>query len=208
MKTVTMYEAEDGSQFRSAHECFAYEQKNSDVKAANDMLKGGSTLIEALAKLHETNPWWDIHLSEEDKRILMNTTKDTLFRIQHWQGCNKPAYKPCAINHAGYVLLCGEAGSWSGSFCEWVGAADLLCYARETEKYAQESEMYARKSKIEPLEKTSVIYKIGDKEYAVRPCTCENDYQDVLYGRKVRLHTISGDRDIREYKCSVCGRKP
>ena len=132
MKTVTMYEAEDGKQFRAEAPCLEYEQQCADLAAANDMLYNGATLMAALTRAHQTRPWWDSVLSEEDKVILMKTTKDTSFVVRHWQCSDKPGYKPCRLNHDVQVLLFGDAGGWSGPYGDWVGLADLLRYARNT----------------------------------------------------------------------------
>ncbi len=132
MKTVTMYEAEDGRQFRAEAQCLEYEQQCADLAAANDMLYDGATLMAALARAHQTRPWWDSGLSAEDKVILMKTTKDTSFVVRHWQCSDKPGYKPCRLNHDVQVLLWGDAGGWSGPYGDWVGLADLLRYARNT----------------------------------------------------------------------------
>ena len=58
MKTVTMYEAEDGKQFRDQAQCLEYEQQLADLAAANDMLDNGATLMAALTRAHQTRPWW------------------------------------------------------------------------------------------------------------------------------------------------------
>lgn len=132
MKTVTMYEAEDGQQFRTEAQCVEYEQQCADLAAANDMLDNGATLMAALTRAHQTRPWWDSGLSVDDKVILMKTTKDTGFVVSHWQGSNKPGYKPCRLNHVGQVKLWGDSGGWSGPYGNWVGLQDLLRYARQT----------------------------------------------------------------------------
>lgn len=132
MKTVTMYEAEDGKQFRDQAQCLEYEQQLADLAAANDMLDNGATLMAALTRAHQTRPWWDSGLSLEDKVILMKTTKDTGFIVRHWQCSDRPGYKPCRLNHEGQVRLWGDSGSWSGPYGNWVGLADLLRYARNT----------------------------------------------------------------------------
>ena len=85
MKTVTMYEAEDGKQFRAEAQCLEYEQQCADLAAANDMLYNGSTLMAALTRAHQTRPWWDSGLSAEDKVILTGITRDTSFAVRHWQ---------------------------------------------------------------------------------------------------------------------------
>lgn len=132
MKTVTMYEAEDGQQFSTKAQCAEHEQQCADLAAANDMLDNGATLMAALTRAHQTRPWWDSVLTVEDKVILMKTTKDTGFVVRHWQCSDRPGYKPCRLNHAGQVQLWGDAGSWSGPYGKWVGLQDLLRYARQT----------------------------------------------------------------------------
>lgn len=132
MKTVTMYEAEDGRQFRAEAQCLEYEQQCADLAAANDMLYNGATLMAALTRAHQTRPWWDSGLSVEDKAILMKTTKDTGFAVSYWQCRDNPGYKPCRLDHNIRVLLWGDVGGWSGPYGDWVSLADLLRYARNT----------------------------------------------------------------------------
>ena len=41
------------------------------------------------------------------------------------------------------------------------------------------------------------------------PCTCKHDFQDKTYGRQMRLHNISGNKDKPEAFCTVCSpRQP
>ena len=135
MKTVTMYEADDGEQFRDEARCVEYEQACADLAAANDMLENGATLMAALTRAHQTRTWWDSGLSLEDKVFLMNTTKDTGFVVSHWQCSDKPGYKPCGLNHNVQVRLWGDVGCWNGTYGDWVKLPDLLRYARNTGIY-------------------------------------------------------------------------
>ena len=132
MKTATMYEADDGKQFRTEALCLEYDQQCADLAAANEMLDNGASLMAALTRAHQTRTWWGSGLTVEDKVILMNTTKRTGFVVIHWQCSNKPGYKPCGLNQAGQVLLWGDAGCWSGPYGNWVSLTDLLRYARNT----------------------------------------------------------------------------
>jgi hypothetical protein len=131
MKTVTMYEAEDGKQFRFPDQCLEYEQQCTDLAAANDMLENGATLMAALTRAHQTRPWWDNGLTLEDKAVLMQVTKDTGFVIRHWQGRDDPAYKPCRLNHDCKVWLWSDAESWHYSYGDWVNLPNLMRYARD-----------------------------------------------------------------------------
>jgi hypothetical protein len=36
----------------------------------------------------------------------------------------------------------------------------------------------------------------------VRPCTCKSDFQDRMYGKGKRLHTVIG----KGFRCTVCGK--
>lgn len=132
MKMVTMYEAIDGKQFRHKDQCIQYEEECTNLAAANEMLRNGSTLLDALVRCHQTHPWWDGNLTAEDKEILKGITKDTKFVVGHWQCSDKPGYKPCDINHAGHVRLWGDVGCWSGSYGNWCSLDDVLRYARQT----------------------------------------------------------------------------
>ncbi len=136
MKTVTMYEADDGKQFRYEDQCRQHEEECTNLAAANDMLDNGATLMAALTRYHQTHPWWDSNLTVEDKVILMHTTKDTGFVVSHWQCSNRPGYKPCGIDLAGRVQLWGDVGCWSGSYGNWCSLDDVLRYARQTRRDA------------------------------------------------------------------------
>jgi hypothetical protein len=37
---------------------------------------------------------------------------------------------------------------------------------------------------------------------AVKPCTCKSDVQDKLYGKGLRLHTVT----TKGFRCTVCGK--
>lgn len=132
MTPVQMFQADDGKLFHQPTACLEYEQHCADLAAANDMLQNGATLMAALTRAHQTRPWWDGCLSVEDKVALMEITTDTGFVVSHWQCSEKPAYKPCELNHAGQVRLWGDVGSWSGPYGGWVHLSDLLRYARNT----------------------------------------------------------------------------
>ena len=132
MKTVTMYEADDGTQFRIEDHCVEYEQQCEDAQAANDMLKNGATLMSALIRANQTRPWWDQGLTLDDRVILMNTTKDTGFAVPHWQCKDNPGYKVRQIDKTGRIHLFGDVGSWNGSYGQWITLRDFLRYARQT----------------------------------------------------------------------------
>ena len=131
MKTVTMYEADDGKQFRSEAQCLEHEQQCEDARAANDMLENGATLMAALTRANQTRPWWDSGLTLEDKVFLMRATKDTGFVVRHWQCSDKPGYKVRQIDNQGRIHLFGDVGAWSGWYGNWVSLQDLLRYAHE-----------------------------------------------------------------------------
>jgi hypothetical protein len=137
MKTITMYEANDGKQFRSETECLEYEQWLEDLNAANEILHNGATLMATLIRANQTRPWWDEGLSVEDRVILMKTTKDTGFVISHWQCSDEPRYKPVLLNAEMKILLCGDADLNAtflskDSYSDLVSLKDLLRYARQS----------------------------------------------------------------------------
>ena len=37
-------------------------------------------------------------------------------------------------------------------------------------------------------------------------CTCKSDFQDKRYGKKIRLHTVGGEKGRYKYTCTVCGK--
>ena len=132
MKIVTMYEAQDGKLFRNESLCLEYEQRCVDLADANDMLHNGATLMDVLTKANQTRLSFYRHLSPQDKEFLITATKDTGIVVRHWQGSNRPGYKPCQVNDLGQILLHGDIGSWDGPYGNWVELKDLLRYAQET----------------------------------------------------------------------------
>lgn len=127
-----MYEADDGSKFYSENQCIEYEKQCADVIEANTMLANGSSLLDVLK--HANRSWtdWGKSLSQEDREILSKITTDTGFSVRHWQCRAEPGYKPRAVNVSGQIWLFGDAGSWSGSYGNWVSLTDLFCYYRDT----------------------------------------------------------------------------
>lgn len=132
MKIVTMYEAQDGKLFRNESLCLEYEQRCIDLVDANDRLHNGATLMDVLTKANHTRPWLYRHLSLKDKEFLITATKDTGIVVRHWQGSDRPGYKPYQINDSGQILLHGDVGAWDGPYGNWVELKDLLLYAQET----------------------------------------------------------------------------
>lgn len=129
MKTVTMYEADDGKQFSSEAQCLEYEQQCEDARAASEMLQNGATLMAALTRANQTRPWWASGLTLEDKVFLMNATKETGIVVRHWQCSDTPCYKVRQIGNYGRVHLFGD---WGGPYGNWVHLLDLLRYAHQT----------------------------------------------------------------------------
>ncbi len=76
----------------------------------------------------EINPIYLDYFSLEEKAILMNITKDTGFKIEHWQCSNKPGYKIVDLNVDGKVHIFGDAGSWSGPYGNWVSIRECIRY--------------------------------------------------------------------------------
>lgn len=132
MKVVTMYEAEDGKQFRYEDQCLRHEEECANLKAANELLNSGATLMQALERFHMTHKWWDSGLTDEDKAVLSRMTKDTGLRVRHWQCSDVAGYKPCELDLGGRVYLWGDAGCWSGPYGGWAQLDCLLRYAHET----------------------------------------------------------------------------
>jgi len=126
MKTVTMYEAEDGKRFRTEDACLEYEQQCRDTQSANGMLENGATLMAVLTRANQSRPWGDRELKLEDKVILMKATKDTGFVIRHWQCSEMPQYKVCRVDNEGRLFLGGD------TYCCFVSLIDLLRYAHQT----------------------------------------------------------------------------
>lgn len=133
METVTLYQAEDGQQFKDEDGCLKYEQQCIDLAEANGMFINGATLMAALNRANLTRPWWDETLSLEDKVMLTKITKDTGVVVRHWQCSDKPRYKPIRLDHNNRVQLWGEAESdiGPGEYGNGVSLAGLLRYARD-----------------------------------------------------------------------------
>ena len=41
----------------------------------------------------------------------------------------------------------------------------------------------------------------------IKPCLCVHEYQDKLYGKAMRVHTLGGTKATATYTCTACGRK-
>ena len=132
MKIVTRYESEDGRLFVMEKDCLDHDEKCANFAAANDMLKNGSNLLSVLIRANRTQPWWDDGLTLEDMVTLWRITKETGFRVSHWQCRQEPGYKPIRVTLDGEIELWGNAGSWSGPYGGVVTVKDLLRYARAT----------------------------------------------------------------------------
>lgn len=132
MKIVQMYEAEDGTQFRYEDDCLRHEAECENLKAAKELLNNGAPLIQAIDRFNVAHDFGSKKLSDDDRHVLSNITKDTGLRVRHWQCSDVPGYKPCDIDLRGRVYLWGYAGSWSGNYGGWVTIDDLLRYAKDT----------------------------------------------------------------------------
>ena len=82
MKTVMMYEADDGKRFNDPIMCLDYEQQCADADAANNMLDNGATLMGLLEGEDMSWPWRDNDLSPEDNEFLMKATQNP--RLVPW----------------------------------------------------------------------------------------------------------------------------
>lgn len=132
MRTVTLYEAYDGRRFLREADCLEYEQQMQDAKAANEMLRNGATLMDALIRANQTRPSWGRNLIHEDIIMLMNMTKDTGVVVEHWQFRKTPDYKVREIGHTGYLSLHAYAGGVLGGDSGWVSLKDFLRYAKNS----------------------------------------------------------------------------
>ena len=136
MRTVTLYEAYDGSRFIREADCLEYERQMRDAEAANEMLRNGATLMAALTRANQTRPSWDRNLILEDRAMLTRMTKDTGIVVELWQCRKTPDYKVCEIGHTGCLYLYGDAGSGAysgwGAYGGWLSLKDFLRYAKDS----------------------------------------------------------------------------
>lgn len=126
MRTIMIYEAEDGRQFPTGDACAEYEQQCRDIKEANEMWRDGATLMEVLTRANKTRPGWDYMLRPKDRMMLQNATKETKVTVDSGQ-CNNPHI--CNIERIysnGYVGLQGDV------YGLYASLADLLRYAHQT----------------------------------------------------------------------------
>lgn len=40
----------------------------------------------------------------------------------------------------------------------------------------------------------------------IRQCTCENDFQDRVYGKRMRVFNERGKDKVTELRCTCCGK--
>jgi hypothetical protein len=53
----------------------------------------------------------------------------------------------------------------------------------------------------DPIEETR------EEKSKVLPCSCEHEYQDQIYGKKMRLHNAWGGRSFKGWRCTVCEKE-
>lgn len=98
-----------GESFNKKMLALECEFNHAKERLANQCLQDGYNL-EFIN--HICNFGWN--LSEEMKKV----NKDSCFKIDYLQCCNKPAYQITNINYRGDLYLWG-IGSWSGGYGEW-----------------------------------------------------------------------------------------
>jgi hypothetical protein len=124
MKIITVYEANDGRRFDNKESCERHDVLLERLIHAKDSFRNGSNLYGSLGLLNDNMD----NFSEEDKVILMKITKDTGFKIEHWQCSKKPGYKIVDLNVDGEVHIFGDVGCWSGPYGNWVSIRDCIRY--------------------------------------------------------------------------------
>jgi hypothetical protein len=127
---IDMWRAPDGRTFSTEQSCLEYEQQVADADAANAALEGGASLLAVLQLANRSRSWW--RADDADAALLSSMTKDTALVVRHWQCSDKPGYKFCRVDYEGRIRLYGDAGSWSGSYGNWVSLEDFIRYARAT----------------------------------------------------------------------------
>ena len=126
MKTIMIYESQDGRQFVTEEDCLEYEQHCINTEEANKMWWDGATLMEVLTRANKSKPGWDYMLSSKDRLILHKITKDTQFVVCSGQRNNPPMCKVERIYNNGHV---GLQGNMYGLYAS---LTDLLQYAHQT----------------------------------------------------------------------------
>lgn len=112
-------------QERDAYEC---EFKHTKRLYANQLLKDGFNL-----EYINYQCGFNWNLLDEIKSV----TKDNCFIIEHWQCCNKPAYRIVEIDEIGNIRLFG-IGSWNGGYGNWVNVKNLKEPHKKDELYEYE----------------------------------------------------------------------
>ena len=142
MKTLIVYEAEDGRQFSDGDACLDYEQNCRATKEANDMWVAGATLMEVLTRANKTRPGWDYMLSSKDRLMLHKITKDTQFVVYSEQP-DLPMCKVEKIYNNGCVEL--VRGDMYGLYSS---LSELLRYAHQTTEQLTDLEQRGKRGKI------------------------------------------------------------
>lgn len=106
-----------------------HESMLSMVDRANALLRDGGSAADALGVIGRLH-----HYSAEDRDVLHMITTSAGLTISHWQCRDQPGYTARSIDVDGRWLVGGDAGSWSGYWCQHMSTRDLIGYARATAK--------------------------------------------------------------------------
>lgn len=120
IKSVTRYQTTDGDTHYSIESAEIRQRDIYQADFANEKLQKGETIGSILRAL-------EVPLIDP---ILDEITKESSFVISHWQCRKNPGYKPCAFKPGLAIYVGGDAGSWSGSYGEWMSLSDLVGYAK------------------------------------------------------------------------------
>ncbi len=57
------------------------------------------------------------------------------------------------------------------------------------------------------MQKSETVVKSNARMAAVLPCSCLHEFQDSLYGRKMRVMVPSQKSGAKDVTCTVCGAR-
>ena len=122
IKPLPCYQTTDGELHRSKESAHRHQTDILIHQEANERLRQGESVGSILFSLGAPPP----------DQVLYLVTKDSKFRISHWQCRDEAGYSPIRFNLGlRSMFVHGYAGSWSGAYGNNVPIADLVRYAND-----------------------------------------------------------------------------
>lgn len=139
IQPVTKYQTPDGNTWFSQDSAERHQIEVLMAKFATEKLKEGYSIGEIFRAV--SFPVAD--------PLLDQITKDSSLVIYHWQCRETPGYKPSSFREGMMIYVGGNAGSWSGSYGNWMGTTELLRYAANPDSILKPDPTTAREDEMD-----------------------------------------------------------